>query len=154
MSRREMLIGSLGATVQDLIRVLRPVSADVSLRSAAPDDWSIADIVAHLAYVEPLFLARLQRIASEDHPRVPSIDPDRSAHDTSQPLGALLQAFILRRAATVAFLQGLEQRDWARKVTHETMGEGRLRDHVQLLVDHDSNHLQQIVALREWLEKE
>jgi len=52
----------------------------------------------------------------------------------------------------LVFLRGLEQSDWARPVTHETIGPGRLRDHVQMLVDHDSEHLGQIVALREALE--
>jgi uncharacterized damage-inducible protein DinB len=117
-----------------------------------PDEWSIADVVAHLGYIEPLYLARLRRIVEQDNPFEPYLGPDRSAHDLTRPLSDLLQQFILRRAETVVFLQGLQQGDWARRVTHATMGPGRLRDHVQMLVEHDSDHLQQIVTLREQLE--
>ena len=117
-----------------------------AIRQFAPD------VVAHLGYIEPLYLARLRRIAERDNPFEPYLHPDRSAHDLSRSLNELLQQFILRRAETVVFLQGLQQSDWARRVTHETMGPGRLRDHVQMLVEHDSEHLQQIVTIREKLE--
>jgi uncharacterized damage-inducible protein DinB len=153
MSRRELLINSLQATVHDLIRNLRTIDEAAARCTPTPDGWSIADVVAHLGYIEPLYLARLRRIAKHDNPFEPYLGPDRSAHDLSRPLNELLQQFILRRAETVVFLQGLEQADWARRVTHETMGPGRLRDHVQMLVEHDSDHLQQIVTLREKLER-
>jgi len=152
MSRRELLMNSLQATVHDLIRNLRTIDEAAASYAPTPDDWSIADVVAHLGYIEPLYLARLRRIIEQDNPFEPYLGPDRSAHDVARPLNDLLQQFILRRAETVVFLQGLQQSDWARRVTHETMGPGRLRDHVQMLVEHDSDHLQQIVTLREQLE--
>jgi len=151
MSRRELLINSLQATVHDLIRNLRPIDEALARRAPAPNEWSIADVVAHLGYIEPLYLARLKRIVEQDNPFEPYLHPDRSAHDLSRSLNELLQQFILRRAETVVFLQGLQQSDWARRVTHETIGPGRLRDHVQMLVEHDSEHLGQIVAVREQL---
>ena len=149
MSRRELLVASLQATVHDLIRNLRAVDEASARRAPTPDEWSMFDVVAHLGYIEPLYLARLRRIVEQDNPFELYLHPDRSAHDLARPLNALLQQFILHRAATVVFLQGLQQSDWARHVTHETLGPGRLRDHVQMLVEHDSDHLQQIVKLRE-----
>jgi uncharacterized damage-inducible protein DinB len=154
MSRREMLMASLQATVPDLIRTLRVVDDAAARYAPSPEQWTIADVVAHLGYIEPLYLARLRRIAEQDNPFEPYLHPDRGAHDLARPLSELLQAFILRRAETVVFLQSLGQSDWARPVTHETMGPGRLRDHVQMLVDHDSDHLGQIIALREALESQ
>jgi hypothetical protein len=154
MSRRELLMNSLQATVHDLIRNLRTIDEAAARQAPTPDEWSIADVVAHLGYIEPPYLARLRRIVEQDNPFEPFLHPDRSAHDLTRSLNDLLQQFILRRAETVVFLQGLEQSDWARRVTHETMGAGRLRDHVQMLIEHDSDHLQQIVTLREQLEKE
>jgi uncharacterized damage-inducible protein DinB len=154
MSRRELLMNSLQATVHDLIRNLRTIDEAAARAAPTPEEWSIADVVAHLGYIEPLYLARLRRIVDQDNPFEPFLGPDRSAHDLSRSLNELLQQFILRRAETVVFLQGLQQSDWARHVTHETRGLGRLRDHVQMLVEHDSDHLQQIVILRERLEGE
>src|SRR5215216_5638751 len=106
MSRRELLMNSLQATVHDLIRNLRTIDEAAARRAPTPEEWSIADVVAHLGYIEPLYLARLHRIVEQDNPFEPFLHPDRSAHDLLRPLNALLQQFILRRAETVVFLQG------------------------------------------------
>ena len=66
-------------------------------------------------------------------------------------MGKTLRRYLARELA-LAFLAGLEQRDWGRKLVHETIGPTRLRDQVQELVAHDNLHLEQIVALREALE--
>jgi hypothetical protein len=147
-----VLIESLQATPQDLARMLRPVSGDDALWRPAPDAWCIADVVAHFGYVEAPDLARLRRVVEQVNPFEPYLHPDASAHDLTRPLHELLDAFVRLRGETVAFLAGLEQRDWGRKLVHETIGPTRLRDQVQELVSHDNVHLEQIVALREKLE--
>jgi hypothetical protein len=152
MSRRSVLIESLEATPRDLARMLRRVDAAAALRRPAPEDWCLADVVAHLGVIEAPYLARLRRIVEQDNPFEPYLHPDASAHDLSQPLAELVAAFVARRAETVAFLAGLDQRDWGRKLVHETIGPTRLRDQVQELVSHDNTHLEQIVTLRERLE--
>jgi hypothetical protein len=153
MSRRSVLIEALEATPRDLARMLRRVDAADALRRPAPEDWCIADVVAHLGAIEASYLARLRRIVEQDNPFEPYLHPDASAHDLSHPLADLVAAFVARRAETVAFLAGLDQRDWGRKLVHETIGPTRLRDQVQELVSHDNTHLEQIVTLRERLDK-
>ena len=152
MSRRSVLIESLEATPRDLARLLRPIDAAAAQWRAAPDEWCIADVVAHLSYCEAPYLARLRRVVEQDNPFEPSLLPDESAHDLSLPLADLLAAFVARRVETVAFLTGLEQRDWGRPLVHETVGPTKLRDQVQELVAHDNLHLGQVVTLRERLE--
>ena len=154
MSRRSVLIEALSATPRDLGRMLRPIGEAVALARPQPDAWCAADVVAHLAYVEPLYLARLRRIAEQDNPFEPYMHPDASAHDLARPLSELHADFAARRAETIAFLTGLAQGDWGRPLVHETLGPTRLRDQVQALVDHDSDHLHQLIALREWLEQQ
>src|SRR5262245_42577163 len=108
MSRRSVLIESLQATPRDLERKLRRVSAADALRRPASGEWCLADVVAHLGFMEEPYLARLRRIAAEENPRVPYLHPNASAHDLSRPLPELLAEFAERRAATVAFLSALE----------------------------------------------
>ena len=86
-----------------------------------------------------------------ENPHEPYLHPDESAHDLSRPLAELLEAFVQRRSETVAFLAGLEQRDWGRPLVHATIGPTKFRDQVQELVSHDNAHLAQLVALREAL---
>jgi DinB superfamily len=149
MSRRSVLMEALAATPRDLARLLRPVGEATALARPAPDEWCVADVVAHLGTTEVRYQARLRLIVEQDNPRVPYIHPDASAHDLTRALPSLLEEFTARRAETLAFLSGLSQRDWGRPLIHETLGPSRLRDQVQALVDHDSAHLEQIVAVRE-----
>ena len=152
MSRRSVLIEALQSTPPDLARLLRPLDAAAARWRPVADEWCIADVVAHLGYCEAPYLARLRRVAEQDNPFEPALLPDESAHDLARPLAELLAAFVARRADTVAFLAGLEQRDWGRPLVHETIGPTKLRDQVQELVAHDNLHLEQIVGLREQLE--
>jgi hypothetical protein len=152
MSRRSVLIESLEATPRDLARLLRPIGAAAAQWRPAPDEWCIADVVAHLGYCESPYLARLRRVAEQENPFEPALHPNQSAHGLDRPLADLLAEFVARRADTVAFLAGLEQRDWGRPLVHETIGPTKLRDQVQELVAHDNLHLGQVVSLRERLD--
>ena len=149
MSRRSVLMEAVAATPRDLARMLRPVDAEVALRRPAPDAWRIQDVVAHLIAVDLIYLPRWQRIVREDNPYERAVFPDASAHDLTRPLPELLAEFTAGRGAVIAFLAGLDQRDWGRPFVHETLGPSRLRDQVQALVAHDNEHLNQIVELRE-----
>jgi uncharacterized damage-inducible protein DinB len=151
MSRRSVLIESLEATPRDLARLLRPIDAAAAQWRPAQEEWCIADVVAHLGYCEAPYLARLRRVAEQENPFEPSLHPNESAHDLDRPLADLLAEFVARRADTVAFLKGLEQREWGRPLVHEAIGPTKLRDQVQELVSHDNAHLEQVVALREAL---
>jgi uncharacterized damage-inducible protein DinB len=147
MTRRDVLLPALAATPRDLERMLRNLDDAVARRQPTPDDWCVADVVAHLGYVEELYLARLRRIVEQENPYEPYLHPDASAHDLSRPLADLLAAFAARRAETITFLQGLSQRDWGRPLVHETIGPTRLRFQVQALVAHDNEHLAQILEI-------
>ena len=149
MSRRSVLIEALEATPRDLVRMLRRVDDTMARGRPAPGEWCIADVVAHLGYIEVHYLARLRRIIAQDNPFEPYLHPNEGAHDLARPLPELLEEFVQRRAESVAFLRGLEQRDWGRPLVHSTIGPTRFRDQVQELVSHDNAHLAQLVALRE-----
>jgi hypothetical protein len=151
MSRRQILIDALAATPRDLARMLRPLSDADARRRPAPDAWCIAEVVAHLGYVEERCLARLRQVVAEANPSVEYIE-DPGGHAIDAPLAELLETFSTRRAATVAFLGGLDQRDWGRPLVHATIGPTRLRDQVQTFVAHDNEHLEEILAQRERLE--
>lgn len=148
-----LLLDALQGTHKDLRRLVRPVSEDDALQRPAPGDWHIKDIIAHLADIEPRFRARLERIVAEDNPQVASIGPDENAHDASLPVAALIDTFAAERDSTVAWLGTLTQPQWLRVCTHETLGVTRLRKQVEVLIGHDNEHLAQLVAVREFLDK-
>lgn len=149
MSRRQVLLESITATLEDMQRMLRRVDAETASWHLTPDSWCITDVVTHLAASDELWLQRLQRIVSQDNPFEHAHEPGKGTRASDMLLAEALDAFITQRRAMIAFLSDLTQREWGRPFVHETQGSSRLRDQVQAIVTHDNEHLNQIVELRE-----
>ncbi|MDX1612799.1 MAG: DinB family protein [Candidatus Promineifilaceae bacterium] len=144
MSKRAVLLKALAATPNDLARLLRSSAATAD---PPPGHWTAAQVAAHLADVETHYRRRLQRVVAEDRPQLPYIHPDESAYDPALSAAAWLGRFRTERAATLAFLEGLSPGAWQRPAVHQTWGPTTLRFLVQSLVEHDTNHLNQIARL-------
>lgn len=150
-----LLIEALDGTTKDLTRLVKPLT-ETSARLHPADEWSVATIIAHLIYIEPLFLTRFKRIVEQDNPHEPFIGPNEAEHiATSQhhSITELIDAFKSQRAVTTSFLATLTQPQWLRTCTHDEFGVTRLRKQVEILIGHDNQHLAQMVSVREWLEK-
>lgn len=151
MSKRIVLLQALAATPKDLEWIFKGAAASEFRRRPQPGAWSMADVVNHLADVELRYLARLQRIVAEERPFLPWMHPNEAAHDQSATLPELRARFGEARAATLAYLQALPPGSWQRPAMHETLGETKLRFMVQTLVNHDTEHLSQIVEIQQAL---
>jgi hypothetical protein len=139
MSRRDVLMRALEATPRDLQRIIRGVRAEQAER-VTPDGWSMMSVVAHLRETEADYILRWQRAIKGEGTRTQPVP--------HVMLSGLVVGFIAQRERTLAFLGGLEQREWGIVVDEG----GRLRDDVQALVAHDNEHLNQLLELREMAE--
>lgn len=148
MTRRNELLKALETAPRDLARTLRGINPTTRGAHPPPDHWSIPDVVTHLISVEVRYLARLQRVTHEDNPTIPFILPDPEHHDLNLSLATLLQRFANARAQTLAFLHPLSSGVWARKATREDGRTTTFRYLVQNLVDHDTEHLNQIIEIK------
>jgi uncharacterized damage-inducible protein DinB len=151
MTKRIVLLKALASTPADLARLLRPVD-DQSLRwQPVQGEWSAAAVLIHLVQVEKAYRHRLQRIAHEDKPRVPSIDPEVDEMPEPATAADLLHDFESERTQTIAFLKALSPGDWQRPAIHETIGLITIRSQVLNLVEHDIEHTNQFVTvLQQW----
>ena len=147
MTRRNELLKALETTPRDLARTIKGINPTTRGRTV-PDQWSISDILNHLVNVEIRYLARLRRVTQEDNPTLPYILPDEASHDLSLPLGALLTRFAEVRAETLQFLTPLQSGIWQRPATFEDGRKTTFRYLVQALVDHDTEHLNQLVETK------
>lgn len=147
MSTRAVLITALASMPQDLTFMLHRAEETAVHQRPTPDDWSIAEVLQHLITIEPLYLARLRKIVDEERPYLPCLHPETHPHPDQTPLAKLLNTFSAARNETLAYLQSLKAGDWQRNAVHETVGPTKLRHMAQLLVDHDTEHLNQIVGL-------
>jgi hypothetical protein len=126
-------------------------AADVA-QAPASGEWGAAQVLAHLATAERLWLGRLNQILQE---RDALLRPGRSAelraYEEQLMSGSVadnLSAFNATRGETVSLLMGLSLRDWEKSAMHETRGEMTVADVVEAIVDHDAEHLHQLEALR------
>jgi uncharacterized damage-inducible protein DinB len=77
MTRRAILLEALAATPRDLGRMARRVEPAAALARPDPAGWCVADVVAHMAMAEPLYLAIFRRAAAEERP-VEALSPRAS----------------------------------------------------------------------------
>lgn len=139
-----VLIAFLSSMPERIARMLADVDEDVARRRPLPEGWCVVEVVVHLSDVEPRYRARLERIVTEDAPRVPAIWP-RSMPDSLPLLREALGNFRDERARTVARLSALAPQAWERPAHHVTLGTTTVRKQVQGLIAHDEEHLNQIV---------
>ncbi len=153
MSKRDVLMKALAATPGDLERMVRGLKTTAVTHKPTPDQWSIADVLCHLQMMEERYLPRLEVVVREERPSIPYIHADEASHDLTRPLMTMLADFRLAREQTLDFLRGLKAGDWQRTAVHETWGEVKFRYLIQHLVDHDTDHLNQIVEIQQRLKE-
>jgi hypothetical protein len=87
---------------------------------------------------------RFNRTLGEDRPRLPSIDSEAVARERDYGAADPARVFAdfrAARAATLALLRGLDDRDLARRADFEGYGPVSLRSLVHYLCSHDQQHL-------------
>ncbi|MEZ4590148.1 MAG: DinB family protein [Chloroflexota bacterium] len=151
MSKRAILLDALASMPKDLVFMLRRADEAAIHRRPAEDQWAIADVLRHLTALEPLYLARLQKIVVEERPYLPYLHPETEPDPTPTPLADLLAAVSQARQETLTYLHSLKPGDWQRTAVHQTLGDTKLRYMVQLLVDHDTEHLNQLAQIQQAL---
>jgi len=105
--------------------VLRALLADVPVadlqRRPRPEKWSAHEHACHLALVEPLWVARLERILGEDVPTILSYEPDTDEPPDrliAMDLEAALADYERGREALLGRLETLRPADWERRAVN------------------------------------
>ncbi len=117
-------------------------------------EWSISELVAHLADAEILAAERFRRIATDADATIHPFDqigwaerlryPERDSALDAATFGAL-------RVANVALLRLLPPDAWSRPGHHLTLGPTTLRAQVLAFAEHTEEHIAQIGRLRDLL---
>lgn len=144
MTQRLVLLKALASTPADVARLARGL--DEAAVWSPDGGWSCRDVVAHLAHIEPLYLARLRRILAEPSPVIVALLPDPAAH-LDLPIAQLSAHFQSMREVTLDWLREIGPGDWQRPAIHATRGRTTLRALVDDLVAHDIEHTSQLVTI-------
>lgn len=143
MVERIHLLQSLAATPIQLVKALE--EPDLS-RVTATGEWSPEEILAHLIDVEGRYLARLRRVSLEQDPRLVPIRPDEATYNHQVEREELLRQFEAARVETLNFVKDLAPADWMRTAIHPSWGKVTLQILVQNLIEHDREHIIQIIG--------
>jgi DinB superfamily len=117
----------------------------------APDQWSVRQIVAHLADAESANVVRLRQVVSEENPTLFPFDQNAWAERTnyqkrkpSQSLDTMRQL----RAENYELLKDLPPETFARIGKHLQRGQMTLLDLLRLFAEHAESHAMQIRSVR------
>ncbi len=150
--KRWEILAKLQETPRTLASLFHGVPDEVLRRKPAPEKWSMLEIACHLRDVEQLFVERYAKMANHDRPALRMINQDELAvalrYNEDDPAAAIRE-FRLRRTETIALLSALAHQSWQRIGLHPKRGEFTIAGQLDIHVNHDANHLNQIRALRE-----
>lgn len=139
----------LGPTL--LRQAIQGIDAGLLNRRPPGDDWSIRDIVIHLADAELLGAVRIRLALAEESPPLPVYAQDawkrRLQYLWRDPESAV-SLFHQTRYASAEILDHCGAEAWQRTGLHPERGPLTVADLVKMYVDHVTDHVAQIAAAR------
>src|SRR5262245_56978528 len=117
----QTLIASLEAAPGIIIGLVREVSPQNLKRRPAPNKWSVHEHACHISSGDAAFLARLELMLSDPHPKIKSMEPSPEEEGGSLlnvDLDEALDQYARERARVVKRLKELSTEDWQRTAEH------------------------------------
>ncbi len=117
-----------------------------------PDEWSITEVVCHLRDVEhEVHQPRFRDIIAAENVFLPGVVADDWILERQyqfQDGKMALADFLCARRQTLALLENVPENGWDRRGQHAFFGPTSLHELLNLAVQHDKAHFDQLIALR------
>jgi len=141
----------LGSTAHLLDRAVGTLSADEITRPEAAGNWSVRDVLQHLADSEVVWGFRLRMALGQDRPPLAGYDQDmwvaRLHYEDADPREAMALFTALRRS-NLRLVKAASPADLQRVAVHAERGEQTVDEIVRLNAGHDLVHLNQIARIK------
>ena len=135
------------ATNKKLTRLVKGVSTAKLRKRPAPDKWSVAEILAHLADAELVVGWRMRSILGAPGTPVQAFDQNAwviAGHYDQRDPRESLELHRAVREANLALLKSLSPVQWKQYGQHAERGQESIEHIVRMMAGHDVNHLRQI----------
>jgi hypothetical protein len=135
------------ATNQQLARLIEGVQIAELRKQPAPDKWSVAEILAHLADVEIVIGWRMRSVLGNPGTTIQAYDQNSwvtSGHYEKRDPAKSLELHRVLREANLELLKSLTPEQWKQFGQHAERGEESIERIVRMLAGHDINHLKQV----------
>ena len=130
--------------------MLRDLPEELLRWKPAPERWSIAEVLGHLADIEMVYADRTRRIVTEESPTLEKYDAAGTVVIGDYVRGSAsenLAFFIQTRRSTVILLRSIPADSGDREATHSELGNITLHQMLSEWASHDLGHLRQIAEL-------
>lgn len=130
-----------------LAKLLKGVSPAVARKRPAPDRWSIAEIVAHIADTELVSGYRIRAILGQPGTQIIGFDQDAwvtALHYDKRDLKKSYEQYRALREANLALLKSLTPEQWSHAGMHSERGPESVETILRMMAGHDLNHFSQI----------
>lgn len=143
---REVLLAALWAARQELLAAANLVPPDERASRPVCGDWTLKDVLAHVADWEWVGAEGLRDMADGQSPEVEHIEDIHAWNQRhyemrrGEPWEQIRTDLQAARDAMVGVLQGMDERDLARPFTFPWGSEGAAYQWVGVYVEHDREH--------------
>jgi DinB superfamily len=138
------------AAPKKLAALIRGKTRKQLSRRPAPDTWSIAEIMAHLADAELAISWRLRQVLSNNAIPIQAYDQDlwaRTFDYSRRDPRQSLNTFRVLREANLALLKSVPRKLWDNYGIHQERGNETVSHVMRMVAGHDLNHLRQVEAI-------
>ncbi|HZQ68125.1 MAG TPA: DinB family protein [Terriglobales bacterium] len=134
-------------TAKKLQQLTKGVDRKKLTKRPAPDRWSVAEILAHLADAELVGGWRLRAVLGNNGTPLQPFDQDvwaKTFDYAKRDPRTSIEVFRVLRENNLAMLKALPQELWDNYGMHAERGKETVAHIVKMFAGHDLNHLQQI----------
>ncbi len=134
-------------TSKKLQKLIKPLSKKEMKRRPAPSQWSIAEILAHLADAEVVGSWRMRLIMGSNGTPIAAFDQDVWAQTfdyANRDPKHSLKMFRALRENNLTLLKSVPKKLWENHGIHSERGKETIAHIVRMFAGHDLNHLRQV----------
>jgi uncharacterized damage-inducible protein DinB len=135
------------ATPKKLARLIESVPPAKLRKRPAPEKWSVAEILAHLADVEIVVGWRMRSILGSPGTTIAAFDQDAwvvAGHYEKRDPRKSIELQRTLREANLALLKSISPEQWKHFGQHAERGQESIEHIVRMIAGHDINHISQI----------
>jgi hypothetical protein len=130
-----------------LTALIKGKTAKQLMKRPAPDKWSVAEILAHLADAELAISWRLRQVLANNTIPLQAYDQElwaKTFNYAKRDPRVSLASYRTLREANLALLKSVPRKLWDNYGVHQERGNESVNHVVKMVAGHDLNHLQQI----------
>lgn len=147
-ARRKMVAARI-----EFMSQLAKFSKEALKLTPSEGEWSPLQLAHHLYIADGLALEQMHKVQEEDNPLLAdlSVETPHLTRTSEAPvsLDAVLGGMAARREELYEYLSSLPDDVWVRPFRHEQWGQLKFYQLVNILPNHDKQHAQQLLELRE-----